>query len=1564
MRMGYQWRDGGDVGDPELPYENLNIVLKGTNTIESSTRTALELYNGLKANIIGTGTLTVKTNNTMDHYYDAFRIKDETQLTVGENAQVLVVVAGEADDFLTPLRGCETGELILKDSAKLKTTVLSDAYYDHRGLERFASITVQDKAELETQGLYLNAAWEMGTENAAKFIQTGGTVTIDGHMRTNRGHNYTPGILGSVGSVISITGGTTIINLKPEGNGEFSAENFSGTGISTEGGTIEIGKSANITINNWHNGDTVCINGWGEQNGVFKMTGGALTANANGDGHSRALNIDWGTDAQITGGTLNLNGEGVNICSDLTISGTSVVNASGLINIDNGVNVTLDGAELNLTREHSTDEMTGNVYSPGAMDLHPGSTFNLKSGSMTAVNGAFYIGGEFVLDDGTLTIQDGEFYADNVLNVNGGTLKMQQLENLYHSNTFENRPFQSELGVNGVLNLNGGNIVLDNVYMNVNSCLNLNGGHMTIDADTFNSEERAANQYDDDWMVAARVQDMAQMNVNAGTFTMNGANFETILEVYGEYKQTGGAVTVKDLAPENVRTDNSTFVDHADNTLVLAKGGKISGGSLTTEGGLNGILVHFSYEDDRTHEDGSSLMISGDANVVINAIETGINMERPVVISGGKVNIDIESILYEDEKYRQYVQAGYGILATGQDINSSLTISGGTVNINVPTAFDESKATKAFDKIPDLLGIFSWRNSVNISGGVTHITAMDSLVTRNDRFQDILNIVGMNVIDNADGSVLQEVYGSREIEDRRTMYFRTFESDNEFGSDGFFDAADSITIASASCGNGTYWTYDGQTKTLKIYGNGEMKNFTSPSAVPWNALTNYIKHVEIADSVTAIGSYAFAGCSGVQEISLSKAITSIGEGTFEGTSGLTVKVFHNTVAEEYVKNHNLNLAYRHTIEDLELVDGSDSLQKCKYQDCDYVQVGQVSEETPVEEILDTLTQTLTLDDTAVLKEQLEAEMLLPSVENIPTAELIEKLDQKLQDETDLEVVVTDDTNVLKEVLDAPEGAKPAITGAAMNADSDTTVVSLIIDVADVTADKLEENLENVKPVTVFNMTLQKTQLEGEIEALEELKIPVTITIPIPTKIKGDNLKVLHYADGTDKNPEIITPSITVDEQGNRYATFIVTGFSTYALATAPEITIDIIDQKVYLGEELPDLNYQLKKNGEDLTEEEEKALKDELKVKLVTTVLANDPNTYVVRVQSYNTSSFYSLTNADETGVIEFVKKPVTVTANSIEVQQYDPMHDFTFTAVDAKNNNVAIDPADVTFQVLDQNGKEVTNVTLGKATQLAPGTYIIQATVKLENYPDYEITTQNGTLTVKESAYVCWNPNTEECFTDLSDALEENDDIATETIKLIKNCEEKYVVVAPGTTLDLNGYTVTASYVFGVNGSHVTDNTRKGLLKVDSNKITLAINNKETPLRIENEGGYRFGSYYTVDNESGLGLSTTAEGVVNYNFVTKQSGAIKSYFTDNGASDNEIKVLVRISWLDEDGNYEERNYSYNDGLIQQVAKGGKKYTCKITGLSGMSNVTICAMVVTDYCLVQNSTAVHTINFD
>ena len=111
---------------------------------------------------------------------------------------------------------------------------------------------------------------------------------------------------------------------------------------------------------------------------------------------------------------------------------------------------------------------------------------------------------------------------------------------------------------------------------------------------------------------------------------------------------------------------------------------------------------------------------------------------------------------------------------------------------------------------------------------------------------------------------------------------------------------------SGSCGENVTYTYTEATKTLTIFGNGDM-GFSS-SGRPWE---NYRKEIEkviieegvtsiygfddcsritsvvIPKSVTIIGNYAFDYCSALMSITIPIGVVSIGDDAFGGCKGLT-----------------------------------------------------------------------------------------------------------------------------------------------------------------------------------------------------------------------------------------------------------------------------------------------------------------------------------------------------------------------------------------------------------------------------------------------------------------------------------------------------------------------------------------------------------------------------------------------------------------------------------------------------------------------------------------------------
>jgi|GEM_PF-2449110 len=88
---------------------------------------------------------------------------------------------------------------------------------------------------------------------------------------------------------------------------------------------------------------------------------------------------------------------------------------------------------------------------------------------------------------------------------------------------------------------------------------------------------------------------------------------------------------------------------------------------------------------------------------------------------------------------------------------------------------------------------------------------------------------------------------------------------------------------SGTCGNNLTWTLNKSTGVLNITGTGAMTNYSSSSYVPWGSYRSYIKIVNISNSVTSIGDYAFYNCTSLKSVTIPDSVTSIGDSAFEFT---------------------------------------------------------------------------------------------------------------------------------------------------------------------------------------------------------------------------------------------------------------------------------------------------------------------------------------------------------------------------------------------------------------------------------------------------------------------------------------------------------------------------------------------------------------------------------------------------------------------------------------------------------------------------------------------------------
>lgn len=89
---------------------------------------------------------------------------------------------------------------------------------------------------------------------------------------------------------------------------------------------------------------------------------------------------------------------------------------------------------------------------------------------------------------------------------------------------------------------------------------------------------------------------------------------------------------------------------------------------------------------------------------------------------------------------------------------------------------------------------------------------------------------------------------------------------------------------SGTCGDGLAWvlTVDG---TLSVAGKGAMSDYTNGTA-PWYGCRDKIERVQASDGLTYVGSYAFAGCSRLQEVDIPNSVKSIGTAVLQNCSSL------------------------------------------------------------------------------------------------------------------------------------------------------------------------------------------------------------------------------------------------------------------------------------------------------------------------------------------------------------------------------------------------------------------------------------------------------------------------------------------------------------------------------------------------------------------------------------------------------------------------------------------------------------------------------------------------------
>ena len=102
---------------------------------------------------------------------------------------------------------------------------------------------------------------------------------------------------------------------------------------------------------------------------------------------------------------------------------------------------------------------------------------------------------------------------------------------------------------------------------------------------------------------------------------------------------------------------------------------------------------------------------------------------------------------------------------------------------------------------------------------------------------------------------------------------------------GWSEYASDIVGFDGKCGTAVLYAYDSTSKTLNIFGTGDMEDYDYWK-LPWNSYCEDITTVVIGHGVTSIGNYAFWDCTSLADITIPASVTSIGINAFNGCTSL------------------------------------------------------------------------------------------------------------------------------------------------------------------------------------------------------------------------------------------------------------------------------------------------------------------------------------------------------------------------------------------------------------------------------------------------------------------------------------------------------------------------------------------------------------------------------------------------------------------------------------------------------------------------------------------------------
>ena len=318
------------------------------------------------------------------------------------------------------------------------------------------------------------------------------------------------------------------------------------------------------------------------------------------------------------------------------------------------------------------------------------------------------------------------------------------------------------------------------------------------------------------------------------------------------------------------------------------------------------------------------------------------------------------------------------------------------------------------------------------------------------------------------------------------------------------------------------------------------------------------------------------------------------------------------------------------------------------------------------------------------------------------------------------------------------------------------------------------------------------------------------------------------------------------------------------------------------------------------------------------------------------------------------VEVTLTAKVTPAEVSTAVDPEEIQISVIARDDQNRRVTDLNFNYMITDMNGNEL---ELEVAVQTA-GSYTITPTYVPNS--KYSVTVVPATLTVEEAQNVCVNEATGETFESVSAALAAAK--SGETVRLNQDyTESDEIILRTGVTLDVGKYTLTAeNYLIGLDGSYLDgdpfdiDGTYgKVITKKSLTMLTDGAHVDEkgySILPIYYNDGYVFTRMEVNTDRSkepNRGLTIDAENnLIKFQFVTNMTGDVRKNILNDGATGNNVSVVIRLEWEVVDGDdIAYQDFVYNDKQIAAICGGGKEFTFKMVGYDAL-NIDLDTLVV------------------